>query len=790
MKLHKTSGLAFSVAAVCLFGLVSCADFFQGKVPMQTSKEGLSSLYDLLTPQTKITALDAPKELHVSAGLYAGKIEISWSKVPYATSYQLERAVVKEPQPDGTWKLPDESDFEVLMNSRFVFDTSYTDTILRNPLHSSVEANYRYYYRVFARNSAKGYEPSPYYPDYEVHKIKDENGNVTGEEVYADPSIYGCLFKSPSNVEADKGKSTDSVNVGWTAVDGAAKYRIFRGEKENDSDSVFLGEVLGNETSYENKMLPVEQGVDFYYKVYAVNANGELSPASALAMGYSLVEGAPAAPGNVRVEDGLGTSKSSVKVKWDEVSGTGDITYSLYRTSSSDSSYKLLKKSLTTAEFEDKTAAAGLYYYYFVQTVSVQDDVELKSSFSESGKDSKNPAYAFLLSPPSSVEVSDSEKGSDFVRVRWKPAINALDGDRQIDFSYNIRTDSSFDGYFGTIVLQETKGEKDDDGWLFADIERSAASDYFVVSTVNAGGTDKESRYSAVVAPVPDAPANVFATKTVGVTTASARVSSSGGTLDEEVWRANNNGVYPVLVTWSESGKAAGYDVYRSTKADSGFKKINDAPLTDLYYVDAYTAAKAGVFYYYKVFALNSLGQGTKSNNPADDKNHDARGYGALTREQWFREYNKDIKSSQKKIGKMNVSSDTDKIGTDFAIGAISGRVDYETSAKSLVQAAGGLTIYIRYKNYADHAMPDDETKGYFILDGEANTKITDVTKQSGNMENTVNVTGMYPGSAVYNSIVIKGGAAGGGTYGVLTKDLDGNVVFDESGVDWKIGEE
>jgi hypothetical protein len=35
-------------------------------------------------------------------------------------------------------------------------------------------------------------------------------------------------------------------------------------------------------------------------------------------------------------------------------------------------------------------------------------------------------------------------------------------------------------------------------------------------------------------------------------------------------------------------------------------------------------------------------------------------------------------------------------------------------------------------------------------------------------MDGTVTCTGMYPGKIYYDNIVIKGGAAGGGTYGVL----------------------
>lgn len=814
--------LSFVIAA---FSLSSCADFFQGKVPMDTSKEDLSSLYDLLTPPVKITSLDAPSELYASRGLYAGKVSVSWSAVENATSYQLERAVVKEPSPDGTWKLPDESEFEVI--NSFVYGTTYTDVILQNPLYSSLEPDYRYYYRVMAQNIIKGYDSSPYYPDYEVHKEKDENGNVINEYVPANPEIFGCLFKAPSQVEADKGKSSDSISLTWNPVSGAAKYLIYRGEKENGTDSVYIDEVFGSETSYTNTVLPSEQGVEFYYKIYAQNANGERSPASSLAMGYSLVEGAPVAPEKVYVDNGLGTSSSSITVKWDEVTGAGNISYALYRTSSIDSSYRLLKKGLTVREFKDSTAASGLYYYYFVQVSSEQDGTVLKSAFSDSGKTSDFPALGFLLSPPSSVEVCDSSKGSSYVCVRWKPAINVPDEKAQIDYSYNIRVDSSADGYFGDVAVSETKGELDSDGFLFCDIPVTSGWDYFAVTTVNADGTDKESKKSTVVAPVPDAPEKVYATKTAGRETFKKLIEEKGGAFDESEWSPNKNEVYPILVTWSASEKAAGYDIYRSTKPESGFKKINDFAVTGLYYLDAYSAAKSGTFYYYKVYPLNTLGQGTKSNDPENDVEHNARGYGALTREQWFREYNKTVKSSQSKLTLMHKASDLDKVGSETISGDISGSLSYKAAVVGL-----GAEITMHYENFADKFISDDSALGIkFVLQGNTDTtsnmsanghmheavhcyaKLIDVTDASAVKEAFGKLTdgqraaisatgdrqylcGMYPGKAVYDNLEIKGGAAGGGWYGVETYELDhtsgsaGTVVLAEDKVDWLVGEE
>lgn len=53
----------------------------------------------------------------------------------------------------------------------------------------------------------------------------------------------------------------------------------------------------------------------------------------------------------------------------------------------------------------------------------------------------------------------------------------------------------------------------------------------------------------------------------------------------------------------------------------------------------------------------------------------------------------------------------------------------------------------------------------YFTLNGNSNT--TANMSSNGTMDGTMSCTGMYPGKIYYDRIDIKGGAAGGGTYGV-----------------------
>ena len=813
---------------------VSCSSFFETDVSMNSNGNN-SSLYDLLTPPEKFEKLDAPSEIFISQGEYSGKIEISWNAVPNATSYKIERAVIKEKKADGTWDMPKESDFELLTSSN-IYNTKYIDTIIQEAKYTSVELNYVYYYRVFAQNLPKGYTESEYFPDYSEHKVTaaDENGKEEEKTVvYADPSKYGTLLKPVTEIEASKGTASDSITVKWNSVPYAWKYRIERCESEKGLYyKINEKNIYSNENEFIDEIEEKDQGKEFFYKIYAINRIGQDSCASAAAMGYSLQPGAPKVPENIHVENGLGTSAKELTVAWNALSDPSDgkLSYNLYRTSSNDSVYKLIKSGLESSKnsYTDSSVKPGIYYYYFIQTVKTKTDgseEKIKSSFSETGKDSKTPAYGFLLSAPSYLEIAGDHK-----KIIWSPAINSLDEENKVSFKYNIYVDSEKSGLFDTrvpMIQSSISGTPDANGNLYAEIDLSAGK-FFAIKTVNENGVDKESARSEIVAPVPDAPQNVYATKTAGQKTISGRIAGHGGTFEDSLFTPNKNEVYPVLITWDNVNAAdGGYDVYRSTKADTGFKKIDTTTNSQTYYIDVNDSAKSGIMYFYKVVSLNSLGQGRKSNDPANDLKHKARGFGAITREQWFREYNKNIASSQKKLTLMHKPSDLDKVGSETVKGNISGTLGYNAKVAGL-----GAEITMPYTNYADHFISDDSSLGIrFILNG--NTDTTSNMSANGHMHETVHcfskeidvtnaaqvaetfenlsepaknaiiktgdthyLCGMYPGYAIYNNIEIKGGAAGGGYYEVATYELDrkdsssGTVVLEKAKVNWLVGEE
>ena len=774
--------LSFMPALVLYTG---CYAFFQEKIPMDISKDS-SSLTDLIVPEEKETFLSYPEQVFVSDKVYQDKIVVSWKDVPGATSYQIERAVI-----DGTKTGEDlilsEEKFELL--KEYWPKNTFEDKILSSPTSLSPEYNNTYYYRIKAENISKSLE-SDFTP------FSDGYNYING----------GKLFSSPQNVEASKGKAENYIDITWNPVPNATNYIIYRTEKSNGSQLEEIAVIRSDSTSYRNEMIDSERGKEFYYKIQAKNGNSS-SALSSIAMGYSLQFGAPSAPNGITVVEPFAKSKSSLTLKWErspDPSSEYERTYSVYRTSSEDNVYTLVKSGLKqdTTTITDTGVKPGLIYYYFIQTVDIENankSNKIKSAFSEKS----DTTYGYLLSSPSDISVKKIADSPQKL-LRFKAALGEIE--ENLPFSYNIYSSDSKDGTYILLkpFIPDLENARDKDGYYNVEVENKP---FYKVSTVFEESVEGESNYSEPVAPVPDAPENVCATKTENLAS------------DSSVpWSPNANGVYPVKVTWkkpSSGNTPYAYDVYRSTKPDSGFKKITETPVMaggqdSFYYIDVNDSAVSGVFYFYRVRALNSLLQGTEQNDPLDDfpengGNRDSWGYGAVTPDQWFREYNKTVGRSQEKLILMHKPNDMDKLGSETIKADFTTRNNSAPGTLSYNAAIAGLGAEIKMHYAGDYA--DEQIKcqsqdgeiliGYkFVITGDTNTSSN--MSANGKMNGTVTCThstennliqGMYPGEAVYNNLQIKGGAAGGGTYGVTTRDLKGSQI-NKGEVDWKVGEE
>lgn len=738
--------------------LTSCSELFENRIPMDNITQ-MAYLSDLVVPVKEIESLDPPAQIFVSQAEYSNKINITWSPVEGATSYCIERAVVRFEDTTKTNFDKTRLDYEVVPMALHVYLTSFSDVIIQSPTYSSEEYNNAYFYRVSAENS----------------RLKLDTSDYT----YSDMAY---LLAPPSRVTASLGESLEKIVVKWEKVRGAKYYDVYRSQLPDGSSAVKVAEVPSNQPFYNNLVSKEEQGKEFYYTVQT-RTSSNISVTSVIAMGYSLQSGAPGAAQNVVVLDGRGdvTAADGITIKWDTLTATPeDATYSLYiavyRTSTKDASLTLLKSQAASVygsgaqqSYKDTKSLKGNdFYYYQVQGFFYKaGEDKIAGPFSDSGMSSQHPAEGYIISPVTNVDVLKNSAGTKCT-ISFNPAIGSRDCPDNSAFVTDFNN-YSYAVYGCTTAADEGTSliSKNDTDLTLEGEKYSIEVDsypYYKLETILTSDPSVKSAKTSAYAPAPNPARNLQVTRAAYIT---------GVTEDDG--EANSLGVHAVKLTWLPPDDGicdGGYYVYRSTDPNEGFKKITSDPVVETEYIDRNETAKIGTYYYYKVLSLNNLKQGVNYSNTY-------YGYGALTAEYYMREYNKTVKNSQKKLTLMHKPVDTDKLGSETIYGTISGSLSYKAAIAGL-----GAEITMHYTNYADYYIGRDSSKGvYFLLNG--NTDTTSNMSANGNMHESVTCTGMYPGAVRYNNLQIKGGAAGGGTYGITRTGFPGIKE-----VSWTIGEE
>lgn len=753
---HTLKHFILPVLITGIFTLTSCYQLFQSKIPMDSGKTS-TPLSTVMEDKLVITQLPSPGQIFVSQGLSKDTIEISWSEVEGAAYYRLERAIKKA----GDTTLPEEADYSVIkasgqsaITSSFISGTKYTDQILSSAVYDSEEYNNIYYYRVSAENPQADYDAS----DFTV-------------------SDKAFLFAPPSSVSATAGESTEEVTITWDSVPKATWYNVYRSADSSNANPVRLQTVSGNILYYKNIIGTSERGVDFYYTVEAVNSNSNTSVKSAVAMGYALKDGAPARVSGVKITDkkgrGDGPASSGIEVSWTKA-GDG-LTYTVYRSSSKDSSLTQIATGITGTSITDKKSLKpNTYYYYRVLATKISGEEEVKGPMSKSGPADAEPAEGFILSAPDDIAIN---KVGTKCEIRFSQPVGEKGflEDSKLSDNYKTYKYKILGGDTTSAITNEVTYTEVYPVEGYYTVMTDDTYKFYQIITTNEAGTVESAR-SAVVAPSPFAATNVSASERAWIEGAMT-VSSNSSNHTTTVTGANANGIFPVKITWSapKDGADGGYFVYRSTLPDSAFRKITDDPVNGLEYVDYNDTAKAGTFYYYKVLSLNSLGKGTNFSDVD-------MGYGALTYDQFLREYNKTIIRSQKKLTYRNKPGTTEKLGEETINGDLKGTLYYYAKISGL-----GARIIMLYTDYIDFNMSYDNkgtvvTMPYFHLDGNTNTSAE--MDSSGTMDGTVtcNADGMYPGTILYDDVKIVGGNAGGGYYTITPPGFPAGYV------DYRVG--
>ena len=462
--------------------------------------------------------------------------------------------------------------------------------------------------------------------DWAKITMEDGNGDLTNATLHCAAVPAAPVVKLGNS--ATSGKSV----LTWNAVPGATSYKVYRATSKSGTYSL-LGTVTT--TSYTNT--GAKEGTTYYYKVKAANGAGE-SAYSNVVSGKVVVTPKPAAP---VVKIGNSSTSGKPMLTWNAVSGA--TSYKVYRATSKSGTYSLLG-TVTATSYTNTGAKAGTTYYYKVKAVNSAGESAYSNVVS-----GKVKSVTPKLSAPV-VKIGHSAS-SGKPMLTW----NAVSGAT----SYKVYRATSQNGTYsllGTVTATSYTNTGAKAGTTY----------YYKVKAVNSAG---ESAFSNVVSGK-----TTVTTLTMGHSASSGKPQLTwkavSGAASYRVYRATaKNGAYSVInttkaLTYTNTGAALGttyyykvealnasgksmgfsaivegkvapvlavgyssvsgkpqltwkavpgateYQVYRSTRQNSGYTKINTTTATS--YVN--TGAKAGTTYYYRIVAVKGTAVSDFSN--------------------------------------------------------------------------------------------------------------------------------------------------------------------------------
>ena len=398
---------------------------------------------------------------------------------------------------------------------------------------------------------------------YKVSALNAVGESVASNELSAKPATTPG---APTLNSATPGNGT--VALAWSAPASSGGsaitgYRVYRGTA---SGTETLLTTLSNVTSFTDTGLT--NGTTYYYKVSALNSVGESGVSNELSAKPAAGATAPGAPTLNSAAAGNGT----VALGWSAPGSNGGsaITgYKVYRGTASGGETLLTTLSNVTS-FTDTGLTNGTTYYYKVSALnSVGESV------------ASNELSAKPAAVPGAPTLNSATPGNGTVALAWSAPTN--NGGSAIT-GYRV--------YRGTASGGETLLTTLSNVTSFSDTGLTNGTTYYYkVSALNAVG---ESVTSNEMSAKPSAPTNPPGAPTLNSAT------PGNGTV-ALAWSApTNNG----------GSAITGYRVYRSTA--SGGETL----LTTLGNVTSFadSGLTNGTTYYYKVSALNSIGESVASN--------------------------------------------------------------------------------------------------------------------------------------------------------------------------------
>ncbi len=441
-----------------------------------------------------------------------------------------------------------------------------------------------------------------------TYKIQAYNTNNGKQGVGAYSSTKSAKTLAKTKITGITSSNEEVLKISWKKVSGAKGYIISRSTSKNSGYKKI--DTVTGKTSYSDDT--VKAGKTYYYKVEAYNVNSGTK-------GYGGASDAVAGKTakRTKITSIVSTNEKTLTIKWNKI--TGAYGYRIKRSTDEDGTYKVVKtiKSGNTTSYKDTSVKAGKTYYYTVETMVKTGDNICYSGDSASmeGRTAKKAKIKYAVS-----------NGSNQIEVNWGAVSGA--------YGYRIKRSTSKNGTYKVVATLKGKNNT-----TYQDKNvKTAKTYYYKVETINkVNGKKGYSGDSAVV--------SAKTLKTTSITAVKATGSTS------------------VRLEWKAVDGASGYQIYRSTSKDSGYKKVGqvkgkntkkyedktlEAGKTYYYQVRAYksNSAKNGVASFSKAQKAWTIKQVVFSQITSDSKNQVTLGWKKVSKAQGYDIYRSDKSNS------------------------------------------------------------------------------------------------------------------------------------------------
>ena len=371
-------------------------------------------------------------------------------------------------------------------------------------------------------------------PGYFFYRVRAISSDITVRASGSWSEMSNSIYLEPLNVKASNVASSGKIKITWDEVRGAAEYQVYRATSQNGS---YERVKTTTGTSYTNTS--AKAGTTYYYKVRAVTKSGVKMPFS------SVVSRRCDLPQPVAKAATL-SSNGKIKISWEKIDGAKE--YKVYRATSEDGEYTLMKTTTGTS-YTNTSAKAGTTYYYKVKAIHSKSDA--------------NSVYSEVVSKTAKLGRPDvtatNIASSGKIKLTWDAISDALE--------YYVYRATSEKGEY------ELVGSTVDTSYTDADATAGKKFYYKVKaihsdSSCNSSYSEADGRYCDLVRP-------------------DVSISLKSG---------------KPRITWDEISGAKEYKVYRATSKNGEYKLIKTTTGTSF----TNTSATAGKTYYYKVKAIHS----------------------------------------------------------------------------------------------------------------------------------------------------------------------------------------